>query len=130
MDETDLNSRVQSHQANEDPMETLSSLVEELGSTKVVESITSTYLDLLDERVESVRQAWPDPFEVANAAHLLRGASAIVGATDLAAATAEIESAGRSGNLVNEALLDRLDHLASCTADMLERALEQLGDPP
>lgn len=68
-------------------------LVEEVGDREVVVAVVSTFLDELDGRLAAIERAagHGDGPALVAAAHLLRGASAVVGATSLAATCAAIE---------------------------------------
>jgi len=110
------------------PVQTLAALVQETQSLEVVESVVCTYLDLLDSRVKGVQEAGPDLVRVERAAHLLKGASAVVGATDMAVAVAQIESAARAKEPIAEPLLASLDEIAVATKASLIQALKHLTE--
>jgi PAS domain S-box-containing protein len=107
----------------------LAALAHELGDVEVVASITHTFLEQLPARLASVVDAWPDdPVGVASAAHVVKGASAMVGATEMARVAAELEVAAAAGDTGGgDHLVRELRDLAPATTTELEKVMSRIG---
>lgn len=99
-------------------------LFNELGGADVTRSIVDTYLDQLDSRVETVRQA--DNHEaVENAAHVLGSTSAMLGAKAMEHQARSIERNAREGLVVDDAARSELLAIAAATATTLRSAFDR-----
>lgn len=106
----------------------LGRLLVDIGDVNAFRSVVRTYLDQLPIRLAALTAALEqDTAAVAGAAHSLKGTSALLGASRLAAKMATMESQARRGQADSPDAGEVLDDLAQLTTAAMEQFLDTLG---